>query len=168
MSHMRHEAEKLEDWVRFEAEYKGEYAHQLTEAISKCNTDTELKDVIVCSILDRYGIYYTKESKSGKVNRPTPETKKMLNLLDNNAFSFTTKSTRNSLLSQSINYIKTNSGLYPLLYKVKQIFGNDADKELLNWLYEEYYQKFSPNDDHIGFVKKYKKIYQKEGKPWEQ
>ena len=82
MSHMRHEDEKLEDWVRFEAEYKGEYAHQLTEAIRKCNTDTELKDGSVCSILDRYGIYYTKESKSGKVNRPTPETKKMLNLLD--------------------------------------------------------------------------------------
>lgn len=168
MSHMRHEAEKLKDWVRFEAEYKGEYAHQLTEAIRGCNSDTDLKDIIVSSILDRYGIYYTKESKNGKVNRPTPETKKMLNLLDNDNFAFTTKSTRNSLLSQSIHYIKTNSGLYPLLYKAKQIFGKDADKELLDWLYKEYYQGFSPNDDHIAFVKKYKKLYQKEGKPWKQ
>lgn len=166
MSHLRHEAEHLKDWVRFEAEFKGEYAHQLTEAIKKCKTDIELKDIIVNSILDRYGMYYTKESKSGEVNRPTPETKKMLSLLNNHKFAFTTKSSRNSLLSQSIHHIKSNSGLYPLMYKAKQIFGNDADKELLEWFFEDYFNNFSPNDDHLYFVKKYSNLYQKEGKPW--
>lgn len=166
MSHLRHEAKQLNDWVRFEAEYKGEYAHQLTEAIRNCNTESELKDIIVGSILDRYGIYYTKESKSGKVNRPTPETQKLLDLLDTDDFRFTTKSSRNSLLSQSIDYIRQNSGLFPLLYKANEIFGKGTDKELLEWLYDDYYQNFTPNDDHIGFVNKYKPLYQKEGKPW--
>lgn len=69
MTHMRHEAEQLNDWVRYEAEYKGRYAHQLTEAIKNYKTDEDLKNIIVNSIIDRYGFYYTKESKKGKVNR---------------------------------------------------------------------------------------------------
>jgi len=88
MTHLRHEAEKLDDWVRYEAEYKGRYAHQLTDAIENCKTDEELKNIIVSSILDRYGFYYTKENKKGKINRPTKETKKMLELLNNNDFKF--------------------------------------------------------------------------------
>lgn len=166
MSFLRHEAKELDDWVRFEAEFKGEYAHQLTDAIKNCKTDTELKDIIVNSILDRYGIYYTKISKSGRANRPIPETKKMVDLLNEDNFSFSTKSSRNSLLSQSIDYIKRYSGLFPLLYKVKEIFGDNTDQELLDHLFKEYYEKFVPNDDHIYFVNKYKTLYKKEGKPW--
>ncbi|HEM2203619.1 TPA: hypothetical protein U0251_002908, partial [Listeria monocytogenes] len=51
MTHLRHEAEKLDDWVRYEAEYKGRYAHQLTDAIENCKSDEELKNIIVSSIL---------------------------------------------------------------------------------------------------------------------
>lgn len=165
-SFMRHVAKELDDWIRFEAEFKGDYAHQLTDAISNCETDLEVKDVIVGAILDRYGIYYTKIPKSGKVNRPIPETKKMIALLDDKNFSFSTKSSRNSLLSQSIDYIKDYSGLFPLLYKVKEIFGDNVDLELLEYLFQEYYENFIPNDDHIYFVNKYKELYKKEGKPW--
>ncbi|MFW3479343.1 hypothetical protein ACSHWD_07950 [Aerococcus urinaeequi] len=168
MTHLRHEAEKLDDWVRYEAEYKGRYAHQLTEAIENCKTDGELKDIIVSSILDRYGFYYTKDSKKGKPNRPTKETKKMLELLNNNDFKFDSSSSRNNMLNQTLNYIQKNSGLFPLLWKADAIWGYGTYKELLEWLGDQYYSSFEPNDDHISWVNKYKNLYLVEGKPWEE
>lgn len=166
MTHMRHEAEQLDDWVRYEAEYKGRYAHQLTDAIQNCKTDDDLKNIIVSSIIDRYGFYYTKESKSGKMNRPTRETKKMLELLNNNEFKFESPSPRNNLLNKTLGYIQKNSGLFPLLWKADQIWGDGTYKELLKWLGEQYYSNFEPNDDHIAWVNQYKALYQLEGKPW--
>lgn len=168
MSHLRHEAEKLDNWVRFEAEFKGQYAHQLTAAIKKCKTDEDLKNIIVGSILDRYGMYYTKESKNGDANRPTKETKKMMELLSDHSFRFNSPSPRNNTMAQTIDYIQKNSGLFPLLWKAKEVWGTGTDKELLDWLFNQYYSGFVPNDDHIGWVKKYKALYQKEGKPWEE
>ncbi|MFL2072144.1 hypothetical protein ACEN32_07535 [Marinilactibacillus psychrotolerans] len=166
MGHLREEAKELDDWVRFEAEYKGQYAHQLTEVIKNCQSETELKDVIVGSILDKYGIYYTKPSKKGDVNRPTPETKKMIDLLDDKSFNFQTPNSRNSLLNQTIDYLIQNSGLFPALYKVNQLFGDGTDKELIEYLLEIFRSEFIPNNDHIYWVNKYRRLYQIEGKPW--
>lgn len=166
MSYLRHEAEQLDNWVRFEAEYKGHYAHQLTEAIKECHTDDDLKNIIVGSILDRYGMYYTKESKNDNTNRPTKETKKMLDLLENNSFMFKTPNTRNSELFQTVDYLIKSSGLFPTLWKARQIWSDGADKKLMDYLLQVYYESFIPNDDHIAFVKKYKALYQREGFSW--
>lgn len=166
MTHLRHEAEKLDDWVRFEAEFKGRYAHQLTEEIQKCETDEQLKNIIVGSILNRYGIYFTTESKKGKVNRPTKETQKMLNLMSDSNFTFDSSTSRNNMLNQTLHYLQKNSGLFPLLWKVDKIWGDGSYKEVLEWLGDQYYNNFEPNDDHIYWVKKYQALYQLEGKPW--
>ncbi|KKB35894.1 hypothetical protein QY97_01509 [Bacillus thermotolerans] len=53
------------------------------------------------------------------------------------------------------------------MWKVQQIWGGDAAKELIDYLYKQYYEEFEPNDDHISWLNKYKTLYQLEGKPWE-
>ncbi|MED0866763.1 replication initiation factor domain-containing protein [Bacillus safensis] len=48
------EAIHYDDWVRFEAVYKGAYAHDLSDRLKGINNDTELKDLLVSALTDRY------------------------------------------------------------------------------------------------------------------
>ncbi|WP_026865775.1 hypothetical protein [Jeotgalicoccus marinus] len=162
MKHMRHIAKEVDNWTRVEAEYSGDYAHQLTEAIKQCNTDKQLKNVIISSIIDRYMFFYVKS------NRPHKLTKLMLDLLDEKDFQFESPSPRNNLLDQSIDHLIKGSGLFPTLWKVQQIWGDGTARELLDYFYIKYHEEFEPNDDHISWINKYKGIYQLEGKPWER
>lgn len=159
MKYLRHLAKEVDDWTRVEAECTGDYAHQLTEAIKQCNTDEELKNVIISSILDRYMFFYVSS------NRPHKLTKLMLDLLDQKNFYFESPSPRNNLLDQSIDHLIKGSGLLPTLWKVNQIWGVVASRELLEHFYSEY-ESFTPNDDHVSWVNKYKNLYLAEGKPW--
>lgn len=71
------------------------------------------------------------------------------------------------MLQQSIDHLIKGSGLLPTLWKVQQIWGGNTAKELIDYLYKQYYEEFEPNDDHISWLNKYKSLYQIEGKPWE-
>lgn len=82
MKHMRHIAKEVDDWTRVEAEFSGDYAHQLTDAIKKCITDEQLKNVIISALLDRYMLFYVNS------NRPHKITRLMLELLDEKDFHF--------------------------------------------------------------------------------
>lgn len=162
MKFMRHIAKEVDDWTRVEAEFSGKYAHQLTEAIKDCDTDKQLKDIIISSILDRYMFFYVES------NRPHKLTKLMLELLDQKNFQFESPSPRNNLLEQSIDHLIKGSGLLPTLWKVEQIWGNNTAKDLIKYLYNKYYEEFVPNDDHIAWVNKYKNVYLLDGKPWKE
>lgn len=161
MKHMRHIAKEVDDWTRVEAEFSGDYAHQLTDAIKKCSTDEQLKNVIISALLDRYMLFYVNS------NRPHKITRLMLELLDEKDFHFESPSPRNNLLQQSIDHLIKGSGLLPTLWKVQQIWEGNTAKELIDYLYKQYYEEFEPNDDHISWLNKYKTLYQLEGKPWE-
>lgn len=160
MKFLRHEAKLADDWIRFEAEFKGSYAHQLTEAIRNCKTDEDLKNTIINSILNRYSLYYTKS------NKPHLTTRMMTELLDKNDFQFISPSPRLNKLEQSLDYLMESSGLFPVLWKVDQVWGNDTSIELIKFLIDSYKDKFKPNQDHIFWVSKYTEIYRQEGKPW--
>nr|WP_289038872.1 hypothetical protein [uncultured Allobacillus sp.] len=162
MKHMRHIAKEVDDWTRFEAEFSGDYAHQLTDAINECSTDEQLKNLIVSSLLDRYMFFYVQS------NRPHKITRLMLELLDEKNFHFESPSPRNNLLEQSIDHLIKGSGLLPTLWKVQQIWGDKTAQELLDYFHKQYYEEFEPNDDHISWLNKYKVLYQMEGKPWER
>ncbi|MFL0506577.1 hypothetical protein ACH0B5_12580 [Ureibacillus sp. 179-F W5.1 NHS] len=58
MKFMRHIAKEVDDWTRVEAEFSGDYAHQLTDGIKECSTDEQLKNVIISSLIDRYMFFY--------------------------------------------------------------------------------------------------------------
>lgn len=162
MKHMRHVAKEVDDWTRVEAEFSGDYAHQLTDAIKECSTDEQLKNVIISSLIDRYMFFYKNS------NRPHKVTKLMLELLDEKNFHFESPSPRNNLLQQSIDHLIKGSGLLPTLWKVQKIWGGETARELIDYFYKQYHEEFEPNDDHISWANKYKALYLKEGKPWER
>lgn len=162
MKYLRHIAKEVKDWTRVEAEFSGEYAHQLTDAIKECDTDEQLKNVILSSLIDRYMLFYVNS------NRPHKMTRLMLELLDDKEFHFESPSPRNNLLEQSIDHLIKSSGLLPTLWKAQQIWGDDTSRELMDYLYERYEDEFIPNDDHISWINKYKNLYLIEGKPWEE
>lgn len=162
MKYLRHIAKEVDDWTRVEAEFSGEYAHQLTNAIKDCNTDEHLKNVILSSLIDRYMLFYVNS------NRPHKMTRLMLELLDDKEFQFESPSPRNNLLEQTIDHLIKGAGLLPTLWKVQQIWGDQAAQDLMNHFYKQYYESFEPNDDHVSWVNKYKKMYLAEGKPWEE
>ncbi|MDT2745982.1 MULTISPECIES: hypothetical protein [Enterococcaceae] len=161
MKYNQHIAKEVNNWIRLEAEYTGQYAHDLTEKIKECTTDVELKNLLLGSILDKYMFFHMKSNKPHKITRL------MLELLDEQNFHFSTPSPRNNLLQQSIDHLIKGSGLFPTMFKMDMIWGRGTSEEFLSCLYDKYNEEFVPNDDHVGWVKKYKQLYLIEGKPWE-
>lgn len=161
MKYLRHiaKSEDTKDWIRIEAEIKGKYAHQMTEAIRGCETDNDLKNLIINSILDHYSFYYVKSRRPHKI------TKLMLELLEKKDFRFFSPSPRDNTLERSIEHLVTNSGLLPTMYKIEEIWGKKGVNEFLDYIIHEY-KKFKPNDDHIAWLRKRHNYYRLSNKPW--
>lgn len=153
------EAIHYNDWVRFEAVYKGAYAHDLSDKLKGISNDTELKDLLVSALTDRYQFYYAKSEKL------TTYTRKMLDLLNQRNFMFSSPSPRMNLLEQSQKHILNGSGLFPYLFKVWRIWGDEGLKKCLAFLYTEF-ENYEPNDDVLAWLKKYSVLYTKQGCPF--
>lgn len=153
------EALKFDNWVRFEAVYKGKYAHTLSNALENINNDTELKNLLVSALTDRYQFYYAKSEKL------TTFSKQMLNLLNQKSFMFSSPSPRTNLLEQSQKHIINGSGLFPYLYKVWHIWGDEGLNDCVAFLYDEF-ENYEPNDDVIFWLKKYSALYINQGYPF--
>lgn len=154
-----HDAINYDSWVRFEAVFKGKYAHRLTEKFLEIKSDTELKDTLVSALTDRYIFYY---AKSGRI---TTHSKKMLQLLNQKNFKFSSPSPRLNLLEQSQKHILNGSGLFSYLYKVKKIWGDDGLNDCLDFLQNEF-DHYEPTEDVLLWLKKYTVLYTKQGYPF--
>jgi|SRR3712207_3453392 len=156
----RHIAKKCDNWVRVEAQIKGKYAHQLTNIIKECCDDVQFKNLILSSILDRYMFFYTETQEVHKI------TMLMLELLDEKNFSFKSVDSKNNVLERTIEYLKESSGLYPTLYKICDIWGEEEIYDFFNYIINDFKKNFNPNSDHITWLNKYKSLYIKEKPPW--
>lgn len=159
MKYLSHIAEEVEDWVRVEAEISGKYSHQWTEAVMECQTDEAFKNLILSAILDRFMFFYTKTRKPHKITRL------MLKLLDDKTFGFTCPNVRDNDLERSIRHLIKNSGLFPTMYKIEAIWGEEGLNKFMEYLMEKY-QEFEPNEDHRLWLRKRFQQYQSQGKPW--
>lgn len=153
------EAIHLNSWVRFEAVFKGTYAHDLSEQLEAIQNDKDLKNLLVTALTDRYQFYYAKSEK------PTTYTKKMLGLLNQRYFMFSSPSPRNNLLEQSQMHLLNGSGLFPYLFKVWHIWGDEGLKRCLTFLNDEF-EKYEPSDDVMAWLNKYSVLYTKQGYPF--
>lgn len=154
------EALQYQDWVRFESVFKGKYAHALTDKLKSITSSTDLKDLLVSAMTDRYLFYY---AKSGKL---TTYSKKMLKLLNQRNFRFNSPSPRLNLLEQSQKHILNGSGLFSYLYKVYKIWGDDGLNDCLNFLYYEF-EHYEPTEDVLSWLNKYTALYTKQGYPFD-
>lgn len=153
------EAILYDSWIRFEAVFKGRYAHDISVQLEETNNNIALKDLLVSALTDRYQFYYTKSDKL------TDYTKKMLTLLNQKTFFFNTPSPRMNLLERSQSHILNGSGLFPYLFKVRHIWGDEGLKKCLLFLYDEF-NNYEPNDDVMLWLKKYSVLYTKQGYPF--
>ena len=142
------EAIQCKSWIRQEVVFKGTYAHQITdELINSVHTPYDLQAFIAKMISDKFRFYETDTLQHTKYTRA------LLNIVGNNNFIFLgNTSPRDNDLKRSINHIMKGSGLYPTLYKTLCVWGEGADKELIQYLLNEY-EKF-----YIDEAKKNKEI----------
>ncbi|MGT2949628.1 replication initiation factor domain-containing protein [Streptococcus devriesei] len=150
----------VEDWVRFEVEFKEKFAHQLTLALLDCQSDNEAKNIILSAVLDKYLFFYTKSNRLHKIS------KLMLEQLESGAFSFTTSKITDNSLEKSIQYLIRGSGLLALLWKVDQIYGQRSSPKLLGHFYQIYKNTFKPNKDHLSWLNKYQHELKGTKEPW--
>nr|WP_072536928.1 hypothetical protein [Anaerococcus mediterraneensis] len=159
MKPYRHIAKNVNDWVRLEAEFSSDYAHQITDMILECKNDKELKEVLLCSILSRYMFFYARSNKPHKI------TKLMIDELEDMNYTLSLPSPRDNDLDRSIEYIINNSGLFSIFYKIQYLYGFDELYDFIIFLVDEY-KKYTVKDDVLIWLKKHEKNYLGKAPPW--
>lgn len=135
------EAENCSSWTRFEVSFRNKYAHQITESLLKeVNSQLEMQQFIAGKIAEKF-LFFDIASDD-----LTAFSNDLLGVIGNKQFSYLRdESPRNNELRRSIRNLICGSGLFSTLYKVSQIWGQDAEKELLKYLYEVYQNQYKPN-----------------------
>lgn len=133
------EAVKYKSWVRFEAVYRGNYAHKITEELQKISTEDELKQMIAKCISDRYQFY---DIATGGALEITEDLVGVA--LGSQAGKLSCPGNRDNTLRQSIQHLKKHSGLFAIFYKIEAIWGQQGIWELNNHLVEVYWKEYKP------------------------
>lgn len=127
------EALQCDSWVRFEASYRGNYAHQITEQLEHITDDVSVSQFIASKICDKYRFYDPLNSCF------TDFTNDLLKIIEcSNFHALRCESPANNSLNKSIQHIIYGSGLFPLIYKISVIWGEKAVAEFWSILYEIY------------------------------
>jgi len=134
------DAMACESWVRFEAVFKGIYAHQISEQLlNDVNSEADLKKLIAKHISDKYRFFDIPKDDA------TEFTDDLVGIATGtNIGSLASPSARDNALKQSISYLRNGSGLFAVFYKVYAIWGADGERKLLKHLiqvYEKEYKK---------------------------
>lgn len=145
------EALACESWVRFEACYKGIYAHQIGEMLLDkilVQTDEELIAFIAGKICDKYIFKFADDSI---VNF----SEIMLDIASGEEYdALKCESPRDNSLEQSLKYIVKNSGLCMTLAKILYVYaGKDAIDATFSWIramFEEYFLEKESRKSEAG------------------
>lgn len=140
-------AQQFQSWVRFEVTFRGQYAKQLTKLILSLPSRDMFQQFIANKILEKYCLI------NMVTGQPTEYSEALLNF-STIAPPLVATSPRNNQLMQNIHYILKGSGFFPMLEKVKQIWGIPAVTILLKRLLFEYEYNYKPNDDVTNWLKK--------------
>lgn len=140
-------AQQFQSWVRFEVTFRGQYAKQLTKLILSLPSRDMLQQFIANKIIEKYCLIDTEM-------RQLTEYSEALIKFSTVAPPLVATSPRNNQLMQSIHYTLKGSGFFPMLEKVKQIWGIPAVTILLKRLLFEYEYNYNPNEDVNIWLKK--------------
>ena len=138
MGYRYDEAMQYKSWVRFEAVFWHNYAHQITEQLLKnVATTQDLQRLIAKYISDRYRFI---DTSTGEVTAFSDD---LIGIAaGTNAAALIATSPRDNTLRQSIERLRSGSGLYPTMYKAYSIWGDGADRQLIEYLYDDYVSDF--------------------------
>ncbi len=138
MGYRYDEALQYKSWVRFEASFLHDYAHQITsELLRNSKTTQDLQKLIAKYISDRYRFI---DTSTGEVTAFSDD---LIGIaVGTNAAALIATSPRDNTLRQSIEHLRSGSGLYPTMYKAYSIWGDGADRQLIEYLYDDYIYDF--------------------------
>ena len=138
MGYRYDEAVQYKSWVRFEASFLHDYAHQITsELLKNSQTTQDLQKLIAKYISDRYRFV---DAETGEMTAFSDDLIGVA--LGSKAATLIAASPRDNTLRQSIEHLRVGSGLYATLFKAYKIWGDGADRELLRYLYDDYVCNF--------------------------
>lgn len=134
------EAISCESWVRFEAVFRHDYAHQITDMLLEQQmTPQELQRMIAKMISDKFRFYDTA------LDDVITITNDLLDVATGaKAATLHGASTADMTLKQAVRHLEKGSGLYSTLYKFFLVWGNDGEEILLRHLYRKYRAEFKP------------------------
>lgn len=150
------EAEKYKSWVRFEAVFKHEYAHQISEQLlEKIHTDAELQQAIAKHIVDKYCFYDTA------LDEPVTFSEALAGIAAGaNVGALSRPNARDNSITQSIEHLINGSGLFSTFYKVNEIWGKAGARMLRRYLTAYYKFEYEPDaeekDDIQYWLRKHK------------
>lgn len=145
------EAVNCKNWVRFENEIHGKYAHSITKELLNINSNEELGELIASCILNKYTIM-------NKNNDRYIATKLLENLRNNNAYRFKNIKYTNNSLSKQLDYLMNKSGLISFVQKLFEIGDTKLVLHFFTYLKEESMNR-AKNRDTTKWLKENKKIY---------
>jgi len=149
------EALHTKSWVRFEAVFKGDYAHQLTEIIDKVQEE-DLQNLIIDKVTEKF-LFYDAEK-----NRYTDYTVALLKKAEKSFPQLRLESPRDNNFVSSLFHLVRNAGLFSALYKGDEIWGKSTSETLLSKLHQIYTEYYEPNDDVKLWLNKHTDTLQKE------
>lgn len=149
------EALNTESWVRFEAVFKGDYAHQLTDIIKKTGEE-KLNDLIAEKITEKYRFYDLESKKYTDFTTALFEKSKEV------FPCLRLESPRDNDFINSLIHLVKGSGLFPALYKCDEIWGDGSSMDLLKCLHDIYKDIYEPNEDARLWLKKHKDTLEKQ------
>lgn len=134
-------------WIRFEAVFKNEYAHNLTAELLKIKTQRELYDLILTCWTQKFFFKNTDGTTS-------VYTKKMLDALKSNDFQLFGQMPQDNDLNKLFEYVLENSGTISTLYKIKTLWGVDALAYAVSYI-NHYVSDWDANQNCIEWLKKH-------------
>lgn len=143
------EALDTKSWVRFEAVFKGDYAHQLTNIILETDGE-DLNGFIAGKVTEKYRFYDLESEKY------TDFTTALLEKSERDFPHLRLESPRDNDFISSLMHLVRGSGLFPALYKCDEIWGDETSMTLLQCLHDIYKDGYAPNDDVLLWLKKHK------------
>lgn len=137
----------MHKWIRFEAVFKNDYAHNLTKQLLAINSKDELSDLILDSWIQKF--YFKKVSGETAIY-----TKKMIDAKKDGDFVLIGQVQRDNDLAKRFDYLLLNSGTISTLYKIKMLWGSSALEYATKYI-NTYVEDWKENEGCALWLKKH-------------
>lgn len=164
------EAIACDNWTRFEVSYRNVYAHQISADLLDIGKRYDTEDEECASVYVRYlasKILDKYRFKIVDIGDMASFTQTLQELAEDGAFeALRTERPENHTLRQSTNHLCRQSGLMPILFKVENIWGEDAIDDYWQYLlafYRQFYcDKARTNHRLLKWLRENKSSLQKQ------
>lgn len=130
----KQEAIACKSWIRFEAVFRGQYAHIISETLLNEEWTREEFEQYIAQIITQKYRFVEMDTELY-----TDFTEKLINVANgSDKPDLYCASPRDNSLRQNIAHIKHGSGLYPTIYKIGQLYGKEAETEFMNYIFHCY------------------------------